>query len=134
MPASDQWDALAEQFVERHYGSIRGQVRIYVIDRQLRAHLPPPPSALVDIGGGVGSQSLPLARDGYQVTIIDPWPVRAWRATARLAGEDGAVAGRVRLVQATLEEALDAVGGQQFAGVLCHGVIMYVPDPGPFIA
>jgi len=134
MPASDQWDALAEQFVERHYGSIRGQVRIYVIDRQLRAHLPPPPSALVDIGGGAGNQSLPLARDGYQVTIIDPSPAMLERATARLAGEDGAVAGRVRLVQATLEEALDAVGGQQFAGVLCHGVIMYVPDPGPFIA
>jgi hypothetical protein len=27
-----------------------------------------------------------------------------------------------------------ALGGQRFAGVLCHGVIMYVDDPRPFTA
>jgi SAM-dependent methyltransferase len=130
----DPWAALAERFVEGHYGSLRGRVRTHVIDRHLRAHLPRPPCALVDVGGGAGNQSLPLARDGYQVTIVDPSPAMLARAMARLAGEDGEVAGRVRLVQATAEEALDAVGGQRFAGVLCHGVIMYVPDPRPFVA
>jgi 2-polyprenyl-3-methyl-5-hydroxy-6-metoxy-1,4-benzoquinol methylase len=130
----DPWAALAARFVEGHYGSLRGQVRTHVIDRHLRAHLPRPPCALVDVGGGAGNQSLPLARDGYQVTIIDPSPAMLARARARLASEDGRVAGRVRLVQATAEESADAVGGQRFAGVLCHGVIMYVADPRPFVA
>jgi S-adenosylmethionine-dependent methyltransferase len=131
---ADPWASLAEQFVEEHYGSLRGRVRTHVIDRQLRAHLPPPPCALVDVGGGAGNQSIPLARDGYQVTIIDPSPAMLDRARARLQAESGSVADRVRLVQATAGDAVDAVGGQQFAGVLCHGVIMYVPDPRPFVA
>lgn len=130
----DPWSALAGRFVEGYYGSVRGRVRTHVIDRQLRSHLPPPPCALADVGGGAGNQSLPLARDGYQVTIIDPSPAMLDRARARLADESSAVAGRVRLVQATAEGALAAVGGQRFAGVLCHGVIMYVPDPEPFVA
>lgn len=130
----DPWAALAGRFVEGHYGSLRGRVRTHVIDRQLRAHLPPAPCALADVGGGAGNQSIPLARDGYQVTIIDPSPAMLDRARARLQAEGGTVAGRVRLVQATAGEAADAVGGQQFAGVLCHGVIMYVPDPEPFVA
>jgi len=130
----DPWAALAERFVEGHYGSLRGRVRTHVIDRQLRLHLPPPPCALIDVGGGAGNQSIPLARDGYQVTIVDPSPAMLDRARARLRAEAGTVADRVRLVQATAEEAADAVGGQQFAGVLCHGVIMYVPDPRPFVA
>ena len=134
MATVDPWAALAERFVEGHYGSLRGRVRTHVIDRQLRLHLPPPPCALIDVGGGAGNQSIPLARDGYQVTIVDPSPAMLDRARARLRAEAGTVADRVRLVQATAEEAADAVGGQQFAGVLCHGVIMYVPDPRPFVA
>ncbi|HUZ52149.1 MAG TPA: hypothetical protein VMU94_06430 [Streptosporangiaceae bacterium] len=44
------------------------------------------------------------------------------------------VAGRVRLVQASAENVRSELGGERFAGVLCHGVIMYVDDPGPFTA
>jgi S-adenosylmethionine-dependent methyltransferase len=131
---SDPWAELAVRFVEGHYGTIRGRVRTHVIDRHLRAHLPPPPCALVDVGGGAGNQSLPLARDGYQVTIIDPSPAMLNRAKAQLARESSAVSSRVWLVQASAEKALEAVGGQRFAGVLCHGVIMYVPHPRPFVA
>ncbi len=134
MGSSDPWAELAERFVEGHYGTLRGQVRTYVIDRQLRAHLPPPPSALVDVGGGGGNQSLPLARDGYHVTIVDPSQAMLERARARLASGPGEVADRVCLVQAAAEQAPDVLGGRRFAGVLCHGVIMYVPDPRPFVA
>ena len=86
------------------------------------------------MGGGGGNQSVPLARDGYQVTIVDPSEAMLARAEARLAGESAEVAGRVRLVQASTEEAREALGGARFAGVLCHGVIMYVDDPRPFVA
>jgi S-adenosylmethionine-dependent methyltransferase len=105
-----------------------------VIDAHLRAHLPPPPAALVDVGGGAGNQSIPLARSGYQVTIADPSDAMLAGAAAALANEPPEVAARVRLVKTAAEDAGIALGGQRFAAVLCHGVIMYVADPRPFIA
>jgi hypothetical protein len=42
----------------------------------------------------------------------------------RLASEDPAVGRRVRLVEASGEDAADELGGQVFGGVLCHGVLM----------
>jgi hypothetical protein len=55
-------------------------------------------------------------------------------ADSRLSQEPAEVAGRVRLVQASASQARDALDGQRFAGVLCHGVIMYVDHPAPFTA
>jgi S-adenosylmethionine-dependent methyltransferase len=129
----DRWAALADQFVDGHYGSLRGRVRTYVIDQHLRQHLPPPPADIVDVGGGAGHQSLPLARAGYDVTIVDPSPAMLDRAREQLEDEPAAVQTRVRLVRSTGEHAPAALAGSRFAGVLCHGVIMYLADPSPLI-
>jgi len=72
VPADDLRAPLAGRFVDGHYGMLRGRVRTYVIAAHLRDHLPGPPAAVADVGGGAGNQSIPLARDGYQVTIVDP--------------------------------------------------------------
>jgi S-adenosylmethionine-dependent methyltransferase len=133
MPDADAWAPLAQRFVRGHYGLVRGRVRLHVIGSHLREHLPPPPAALVDVGGGGGNQSIPLARDGYQVTIVDPSEAMLEQCSAALAAERPAVAGRVRLVRASAETARSALGSQRFAGVLCHAVIMYVADPRPFV-
>jgi len=134
MTAEDAWAPLAERFVDKHYASLRGRVRTYVIDRHLHAHLPPVPASLIDVGGGAGTQSIPLARAGYRVTIVDPSEAMLHRAALALAAEPAAVAGRVRLIRATAGGASHALGGERFAGVLCHGVIMYVEEPRPFLA
>ena len=86
--SKDEWDALGERFVDHHYASLRGRVRTHVIDEHLRAHLAPPPLHVVDVGGGAGHQSLPLARAGYEVTIVDPSPSMLERAARLLASED----------------------------------------------
>ena len=130
----DTWAPLADQFLDGHYGSLRGRVRTHVIDRHLHEHLPPSPARLVDVGGGAGHQSLPLAREGYEVTIVDPSPTMLERAEALLGKESAEVARRVQLVQASAEEAPGVLGDGRYAGVLCHGVIMYVDDPRPFVA
>ncbi|MEO7573071.1 MAG: methyltransferase [Acidimicrobiales bacterium] len=129
----DAWAPLAGRFVDGHYGSLRGQVRTHVIDSHLRAHLGPPSLHVVDVGGGAGDQSIPLARDGYEVTIVDPSSAMLTRAEERLASEDPEVADRVTLVQATGEEAPAALGGARFGAVLCHGVLMYLDDPTPLV-
>jgi SAM-dependent methyltransferase len=43
------------------------------------------------------------------------------------------LAARVRLVEATGEAAPDALDGRRFDAVLCHGVLMYLDDPGPLV-
>lgn len=131
---ADPWANLVERFVDRHYGSIQGQVRIHVIDRQLAVHLDPPPAPIVDVGGGAGTQALPLARRGYPVTIIEPSPAMLARARQALEHEPADVTARVQLIEARGEHALDVVDAQRFSGVLCHGVVPYLDDPSDLVA
>ena len=58
-----RWDAVASTFVG-HYGKLYGQVRTHVLHAHLTEHLPAPPAEIVDVGGGAGHQSIPLARVG----------------------------------------------------------------------
>lgn len=129
----DVWGGLAEGFVDRHYGSVRGRVRTHVIHQHLVAHLPSSPARIVDVGGGAGNQSIPLAALGHSVTIVDPSPAMLERAGRRLADEGGEVAERVRLVRATGEQAPAVLEGEPFDAVLCHGVLMYLDDPEPLV-
>jgi S-adenosylmethionine-dependent methyltransferase len=129
----DAWEALAEQFVDGHYGSLRGRVRTHVIHQHLLAHLPPPPMKVVDVGGGAGNQSIPLARAGYEVTIVDPSSSMLQRAMRNLAGENDDVRRRVRLIEAPGQNTSEELDGEVFGGVLCHGVLMYLDDPEPLI-
>jgi S-adenosylmethionine-dependent methyltransferase len=132
--STDAWAPLAGQFVDEAYASVKGQVRTYVLHHHLMDHLPKPPAAILDVGGGAGHQSLPLARAGYEVTILDPSPAMLGRAEQRLAAEAPEVRGRVTLVRARGEDAGDATGHRRFAAVLCHGVLMYVAEPETLIA
>jgi SAM-dependent methyltransferase len=125
----DAWESLGARLVDTHYGSLRGRVRTHVIHQHLCAHLAPPPLAVVDIGGGAGHQSIPLARAGYHITIVDPSPSMLARAEELVATEESDVARRVTLVEARGEDAPGVLAGQRFAGVLCHGVLMYLDDP-----
>jgi SAM-dependent methyltransferase len=124
---------LAGRFVDGHYGSLRGRVRTYVIDQHLHAHLAPPPARVVDVGGGAGNQSLPLAREGYDVTIVDPSAAMLERATTRLAEESASTQARVELVHSSAQAAPGILGEACFGAVLCHGVVMYIDEPTPFL-
>ena len=86
------------------------------------------------MGGGAGHQVLPLARDGYDVTIVDPSRAMLTRAEELLSRESDDVRSRVTLVEAAGEEAPAAVDGAHFAGVLCHGVLMYLDDPALMVS
>jgi SAM-dependent methyltransferase len=131
--ADDSWADLADQFADQAYASVKGRVRTYVIHHQLLEHLPPPPVPVLDVGGGAGHQSFPLARAGYEVTLLDPSPAMLDKARQRLQRLPADVGGRVRLVEATGEDADEAVGHARFAAVLCHGVLGYLERPEPVV-
>jgi SAM-dependent methyltransferase len=129
----DSWAELADQFVDGAYASVKGYVRTYVLHQQLLEHLPAPPAQILDVGGGAGNQSFPLAAAGYDVTVLDPSPAMLDKAQQRLQFLPEAARQRVRLMRADGEHAVEAVGAQRFDAVLCHGVLGYLDDPGPMV-
>ncbi len=115
-------------------GNLRNAVRQEMVARQLAFHLPAPPARVLDVGCGQGTQALALASLGHHVTGLDsstrmleafaqareaaPEPVRA-----RLDGVPGDVL--------TLPAALGEERAASYDVVCCHGVLMYLPEPGP---
>ena len=133
MVVDDTWADLADQFVDGAYASVKGYVRTYVMHQQLLEHLPAPPVPVLDVGGGAGHQSFPLAQAGYEVTLLDPSPAMLDKARQRLQRLPAEAQQRVTLVEAEGENADEAVNGRRFAAVLCHGVLGYLEQPGPLV-
>ena len=124
--AEDTWAALADLFVDEAYATVKGYVRTYVMHQQLLEHLPPAPASVLDVGGGAGHQSFPLAQAGYDVTLLDPSAAMLDKARQRLEQLPSDAQRRVTLVQANGEQAEEAVEGRRFGAVLCHGVLGYL--------
>jgi SAM-dependent methyltransferase len=130
---ADIWAGLFDPFVDGAYATAKGYVRTYVMHEQLLAHLPSPPASVLDVGGGAGHQSFPLAVAGYEVTLLDPSPAMLARARERLQRLPDEAKRRVTLVEGSGEDADTAVDGRRFDAVLCHGVLGYLDDPQPVI-
>ena len=129
----DTWADLAGLFADQAYASVKGYVRTYVMHQHLLEHLPPPPATVLDVGGGAGHQSYPLAVAGYDVTLLDSSPAMLDKARERLQQLPGEAQQRVTLLQAEGESAEEAVGGRPFAAVLCHGVLGYLEQSEPLV-
>ena len=129
----DTWAALADQFADGAYATVKGRVRTYVMHRQLLEHLPAAPASVLDVGGGAGHQSFPLARVGYDVTLLDSSAAMLDKARQRLGQLPDEVRNRVTFVEADGADAEEAVGGRRFDAVLCHGVLGYLERPEPVL-
>jgi SAM-dependent methyltransferase len=129
----DTWAGLADQFADGAYATVKGQVRTYVLHQHLLEHLPAPPATVLDIGGGAGHQSFPLAQAGYQVTLLDPSQAMLDKARQRLQRLPAEARHRVTFVHADGENAGEAVRGRRFDAVLCHGVLGYLEHPEPLL-
>jgi len=130
---NDTWATLADQFADEAYASVKGYVRTYVMHHQLLEHLPAPGASVLDVGGGAGHQSFPLARAGYDVTLLDSSPAMLDKARQRLQRLPDDAQQRISLVEADGEQAEKAIGGRRFEAVLCHGVLGYLEQPEPLI-
>jgi SAM-dependent methyltransferase len=107
-------------------GTLRQVVRQELVTRQLAAHLPAD-GRVLDVGCGQGTQLLRLARRGYDATGVDSSPTLL--ADLGRAASDT----RVRTILGEAPLALDALADNGFDVVLCHGVLMYLDDPGPLL-
>lgn len=109
---------------DEHYATTRGRVRRTLVLERVRATAPPPPAAVLDVGGGSGAIAIPLAADGYRVTVADPS-----RGMLDVAAANAAEAGvEIRLEQIGIDD-LRASSLGTFDVVCCHAVLLYVDDP-----
>ncbi|MGK4583687.1 class I SAM-dependent methyltransferase [Kitasatospora sp. HPMI-4] len=116
-------------------GGLRNLVRQELVARQLAEQLAGRSGLRVlDVGCGQGTQALRLARAGHLVTGLDPDPVTLGAAQAALAAEPPEVRERVRLLGGDGHQCGRWFGPRSFDAVLCHGVLMHLPDPDPLIA
>lgn len=105
----DTMTDLVESYYDQHPGEEwerleRHRTELALTKRALRAHLPPPPASIIDIGGGPGRYTIELTRWGYQVTLVD-----MSAACLAFASEKAAEAG-VALHEIVRANALDLRG------------------------
>ena len=89
----------------------------------------PGPLRVIDVGGGDGADSLPLAEAGHDVTVLDVAPELLAQAQGA-AGTRGAT-GHVQVVCADLDDLIQDPGAVRlgtFDVVLCHNVLQYRAD------
>ncbi|GHG13013.1 class I SAM-dependent methyltransferase [Streptomyces filamentosus] len=114
-----------------HSGSARGRLRHDLVERRLLAELPGRPARVLDVGCGNGEMTLRLAAAGHQVTGVDPSAAMLAAAADRLSARPD-LAGHIELVDAGLERL--PFDRERFDAVCCHGVLMYLDDPGLAVA
>jgi S-adenosylmethionine-dependent methyltransferase len=107
----------------RYNESPGGQLRHIVILHHLRAHAPPPPLDVLDVGGGTGEIALDLAREGHAVTLLDISPAMIEQAQSHCAGLN------VKFVCATADQIPALFDCESFDLVLCHSLLEFVEDP-----
>lgn len=126
-------------------GGLRNTVRQELVARQLDEQIDAcfPQSAgaharrrlrVLDIGPGQGTQSLRLARLGHLVTGLESDPVMLVALRQAVAAEPPDVRERFVVLRGDGRETGRHFGPACFDVVLCHGVLMYVPDPEPLLA
>ncbi|MFD6278950.1 class I SAM-dependent methyltransferase [Streptomyces sp. NPDC060209] len=120
-------------------GGLRNTVRQELVarqlDEQIAARFPVGQRLRVlDVGMGQGTQALRLARAGHSVTGLESDADMLRSARDSLAGEPEGIRERVRLIEGDGRDTGVHFLPGSFDVVLCHGVLMYVPEPDPLLA
>jgi SAM-dependent methyltransferase len=126
--------SLGEDLWRSGLGTLRQVVRQELVTHQLADALPDlPVRRALDIGCGQGTQTLRLARRGHHVTGLDASATLLADLERALADEPRELRDRVRAVAGDATAAVELFGPNAFDVVLCHGVLMYFPDPSPLL-
>ncbi|WP_192034820.1 methyltransferase domain-containing protein [Halomonas sp. YLGW01] len=116
------FDGLADKFAAGLYGSVRGDIRLAVLDHLLPRQLALAGQPVLDVGGGLGQMAHWFAERGHPVTLLEPSAEMLARAEVALADTE------VRLIQAPLQQlAVQAPGPWPL--IVCHAVLEWLADP-----
>ncbi|MCA6094389.1 methyltransferase domain-containing protein [Streptomyces sp. SCA3-4] len=115
--------------------TVRQELVARQVDEQISARFPVGRRLRVlDVGPGQGTQALRLARAGHEVTGLESDPRMVGALRAALAAEPEGIRERVRIIEGDGRDTGAHFLPGTFDIVLCHGVLMYVPEPDPMLA
>ena len=100
----------------------RHRTEFHITLAALAEHLPPPPAAVLDCGGGPGRYAIDLARQGYRVTLFDLSAGNLALARAKAAEAGITLAG---FEQGTALD-LSRLGAESFDAVLLMGPLYHL--------
>jgi S-adenosylmethionine-dependent methyltransferase len=103
-----------------------GRLKYQVVQANLEKHMGPGPMRILDAGGGNGTDSIPLARKGNPVDVVDFSAEMLSDLREQLAGEG--LEGRVSGHLVELGELGRLFPESSFDLVLCHNVFQYIQD------
>lgn len=122
-------------------GNLRNVVRQHLVAtqldaarRDLLADRADRPLTVLDVGAGQGTQALRLAREGHRVTAVDVAEEMLAPFRLALESEPPAVRRAVTLLVGDVRDLAETTELTTYDLVLCHGVLMYLDDPGPALA
>ncbi|MEU4492569.1 methyltransferase domain-containing protein [Streptomyces sp. NBC_00210] len=115
--------------------TVRQELVARQLDEQITARYPVGQRLrILDVGMGQGTQALRLARAGHTVTGLESEPDMLRVARESLATEPAGIRERVRLIEGDGRDTGVHFLPGSFDVVLCHGVLMYVPEPDAMLA
>lgn len=102
------------------------RLRYKVYSANLARHMKPGSLQILDVGGGSGSDAIPLALQGHRVTLVD-YSEKMLNEAIRQAQIHG-VEDRITFHHAEVKALPHLFSTPLFDVVLCHNVIQYITD------
>ncbi|MGQ9425283.1 methyltransferase domain-containing protein [Gilvimarinus sp. F26214L] len=127
-PEDRNFDDLAHRFKRNVYSSLKGKVRLHVLDRDFQEFLPhkgDQPWRVLDAGGGQGQMAAYFAARGDEVLLCDISAEMLKLAREHLVTEN--LSERVTLCHGAIQDVLAREEG--FDLIVCHAVLEWVVDP-----
>ncbi|MCG8634963.1 MAG: methyltransferase domain-containing protein [Desulfobacterales bacterium] len=137
METDRNFDDLAPRFERKVYGGLKGQIRLAVLEKDLKEFYPRAlktagdhPLQVLDAGGGYGPFSLSLARLGHEITLCDLSANMLDLATERFSREG--VESKLTICHGPVQS-FARTTDTHFDLILCHAVLGWVVDPQALI-
>ncbi len=130
MAGDRNFDDLAHRFARNVYDSLKGQIRLAVISRDLQALVPQlytnKPLRILDAGCGRAPVSVPLLAYGHHLSLVD---VSVEMLKLALADADGAATLPQWFHGSALQYHQQVWSGEPFDVIFCHAVLEWVENP-----
>ena len=119
------FDGLSHYFNDRIYGTLKGQLRLKMLDLDLAHLIEASPLNVIDVGGGMGQFSAHLAKLGHHLTLTDISQDMLEQAKFNFAQHDSIPAHFI----CTPLQCLPQLQLTPFDLVLNHAVLEWLADP-----
>ena len=129
------FDDIADKFTRKIYGSLKGEIRLAVLQRDFDEVLPEfaggRPLRVLDAGGGVGHFAAGLAARGHHIVHCDISAAMLEKAREHYAAR--APGAEVTFIHAPIQS-LPERGLEAFDLILCHAVVEWLAEPRETLA